>query len=113
LIVYVATLAEYLGGVILGSYLGGFVGAACMTAAAIWLARLPAPPPFQVPFLPAFWLLVPGVLAVAGLVEAVGNDDAVGLLDLGRVAFTIFAIALGVLVGAALSRALHVRDVSA
>jgi uncharacterized membrane protein YjjP (DUF1212 family) len=111
-IVYVASFGEYLGGLALGGYLGGFVGAACMTAAAFWLDRLPAPPPFQVLFLPAFWLLVPGVLAVVGLAEVVGNEDAVALLDLGRVAFTVLSIALGVLVGVALSRALHVQDVS-
>lgn len=112
LIVYVASLAEYLGSVVLGGYLGGFVGAACMTAVAFWFDRLPAAPPFQVLFLPAFWLLVPGVLAVVGLADLVGNEDAVALLDLGRVAFTILSIALGVLVGVAVSRALHVRGVS-
>ncbi len=41
LIVYVATFGEYLGSEFLGGYLGGFVGAACMTAVAFWLDRLP------------------------------------------------------------------------
>ena len=56
-------------------------------------------------FLPAFWLLVPGVLAVVGLADLVGNEATVALLDLGRVMFTILSVALGVLVGVALSRA--------
>jgi uncharacterized membrane protein YjjP (DUF1212 family) len=54
-------------------------------------------PPFQVLFLPAFWLLVPGVLAVVGLADLVGNEATVALLDLGRVMFTILSVALGVL----------------
>jgi uncharacterized membrane protein YjjB (DUF3815 family) len=69
-------------------------------------------PPFQVVFLPAFWLLVPGVLAVVGVADLVGNEATVALLDLGRVTFTILSIALGVLVGVALTHALRVGDVS-
>jgi uncharacterized membrane protein YjjP (DUF1212 family) len=110
LIVYVATLAEYVGNVLLGGSFGGFVGAVTMTLVAFWLDRLPAAPPFQVLFLPAFWLLVPGVLAVVGLADLLGNPASVALVDLGRVAVTIVAIALGVLVGVALSRALHWSD---
>jgi uncharacterized membrane protein YjjB (DUF3815 family) len=56
-------------------------------------------------FLPAFWLLVPGVLAVVGLTDLVGNEAAVALLDLSRVLLSILSIALGVLVGVALARA--------
>ena len=89
---------------------GGFLGAACMTVAAFWLDRLPAAPPFQVVFLPAFWLLVPGVLAVVGVADLVGNEATVALLDLGRVTFTILSIALGVLVGVAAARALRFSD---
>jgi uncharacterized membrane protein YjjB (DUF3815 family) len=82
-----------------------------MTIFAFWLDGIPSAPPFQVLFLPAFWLLVPGVLAVVGLTDLVGNEDSVALLDLGRVAFTILAIALGVLVGVALSRTLRLSGV--
>jgi uncharacterized membrane protein YjjP (DUF1212 family) len=110
LIVYVASVGEFVGTTMLGSYLGGFVGAVCMTIAAFWMDRLPAAPPFQVLFLPAFWLLVPGVLAVVGLADLVGNEDSVALLDLGRVTFTILSIALGVLVGVSVARATHLAD---
>jgi uncharacterized membrane protein YjjB (DUF3815 family) len=55
-------------------------------------------------FLPAFWLLVPGALAVIGLAELVGNELEVALLDLSATAFTIAAIALGVLIGILLAR---------
>ena len=101
---YVAWVGEQVGNLLLGGYLGGFAGAATMTVAAFWLDRLPSAPPFQVLFLPAFWLLVPGVLAVVGLAELVGNEEAVALFDLGRVTFTILSVALGVLVGVALTR---------
>src|SRR5262249_4089839 len=104
-IVYVAWVGEQVGNHLLGGYLGGFLGATVMTIVAFWLDRVPAAPPFLVLFLPAFWLLVPGVLAVVGLTELVGNDLRVGLIDLGTAAFTIVAIALGVLVGAAASQA--------
>ena len=105
LTVYVASAGEHVGNTLLGGYLGGFTGAASMTIVAFWLDRIPDAPPFQVLFLPAFWLLVPGVLAVVGLADLVGNEATVALLDLGRVTFTILSVALGVLVGVALSRA--------
>jgi uncharacterized membrane protein YjjP (DUF1212 family) len=110
LIVYVASLGEFLGNMLLSGSFGGFVGALTMTVAAFWLDRLPAAPPFQVLFLPAFWLLVPGVLAVVGLADLVGNPASVALVDLGQVAVTIVSIALGVLVGVALTRALPWSD---
>jgi uncharacterized membrane protein YjjB (DUF3815 family) len=110
LIVYVASLGEFLGNSLLSGSFGGFVGALTMTVVAFWLDRLPAAPPFQVLFLPAFWLLVPGVLAVVGLADLVGNPASVALVDLGQVAVTIVSIALGVLVGVALTRALRWSD---
>jgi uncharacterized membrane protein YjjP (DUF1212 family) len=105
LIVYVAWVGERVGINLLGGYLGGFVGATSMTIVALWLDRLAAAPCFLVLFLPAFWLLVPGVLAVVGLTELVGNDLSVALLDLGTAGFTVVSIALGVLVGVAVARA--------
>ena len=95
LTVYVASVGEHVGNTLLGGYLGGFTGAASMTIVAFWLERIPSAPPFQVLFLPAFWLLVPGVLAVVGLADLVGNEATVALLDLGRVTFTILSVALG------------------
>ena len=102
-----AWVGEQAGTHLLGGYLGGFVGATAMTLVAFWLDRVPAAPSFLVLFLPAFWLLVPGVLAVVGLTELVGSDLSVALVDLGTAGFTIVSIALGVLVGAAASRALR------
>jgi uncharacterized membrane protein YjjP (DUF1212 family) len=106
LIVYVAFLGEQLGARLLGGYLGGFVGAVLMTLVAYTADRLFSAPASRVLFLPAFWLLVPGALAVVGLAELVGADLEVALADLSTAAFSIVAIALGVLVGVALARAL-------
>jgi uncharacterized membrane protein YjjP (DUF1212 family) len=113
LIVYVAALGEHVGNLLLGGsgYLGGFLGAASMTVVGFWVDRLPGAPAFQVLFLPAFWFLVPGVLAVVGLADLVGNESTVALLDLGRVVFIIVSCALGVLTGVALSRGLRSTEV--
>jgi uncharacterized membrane protein YjjB (DUF3815 family) len=106
LIVYVASVGEQLGARVLGGYLGGFVGAVVMTLVAYTADGVVAAPASRVLFLPAFWLLVPGALAVIGLAELVGSDLNVALVDLTTAAFSIVAIALGVLVGVALARAL-------
>jgi len=66
----------------------------------------PSAPASRVLFLPAFWLLVPGALALVGLTELVGNDLTVALVDLSTTAFSIVSIALGVLVGVPLARAI-------
>ena len=106
-IVYVAWVAEQMGNTLLGGYLGGFAGAVAMTVVADWIDRVPGAPPFLVLFLPAFWMLVPGVLAVVSLTDLVGNEATTALLDLGQVGFTIVSIALGVLVGVACTRAIR------
>jgi uncharacterized membrane protein YjjP (DUF1212 family) len=106
LIVYVASVGEQLGARVLGGYLGGFVGAVVMTLVAYTADGVVAAPASRVLFLPAFWLLVPGALAVIGLAELVGSDLNVALVDLTTAAFSIVAIALGVLVGVAFARAL-------
>jgi uncharacterized membrane protein YjjP (DUF1212 family) len=106
LIVYVAWVGEQLGARAFGAYLGGFVGAALMTVVAYTADEVGAAPASRVLFLPAFWLLVPGALAVVGFAELVGSDLYVALIDLSTAAFSIVAIALGVLVGVALARAL-------
>ena len=106
LIVYVASVGEQLGAHVLGAYMGGFLGAVVMTLVAYTADSVVAAPASRVLFLPAFWLLVPGVLAVVGLAELVGSDLSVALVDLSTAAFSMVAIALGVLVGVALARAL-------
>jgi uncharacterized membrane protein YjjB (DUF3815 family) len=98
-------VAVLLGSRLLGGYLGGFLGAVLMTLVAYAADCLSSAPASRVLFLPAFWLLVPGVLAVVGLAELVGSDLNVALADLSATAFSVVSIALGVLVGVPLGRA--------
>jgi uncharacterized membrane protein YjjP (DUF1212 family) len=107
LILYVAALGEQIGNDVFGGYFGGFVGALIMSTTAFALDRVPAAPPFLVLFLPAFWLLVPGALAVVGVTNLVGNEATSALLDIGKATFTFVSIALGVLVGVAVARLLR------
>ncbi|MBV9328258.1 MAG: threonine/serine exporter family protein [Chloroflexi bacterium] len=103
-VVYVAWAGESVGSATLGGYVGGFFGALVMTVVAYTVDRFPSAPPSRVLFLPAFWLLVPGSLAVVSVAELVGSDLEVSVAKLTATAFTIVAIALGVLVGVAVSR---------
>jgi hypothetical protein len=50
-------------------------------------------------FLSGFWLLVPGALGLVGLTEFAGDASTAGAQDLGATVISIFAVAIGVLVG--------------
>ena len=64
-------------------------------------------PPFLITFLPAFWLLVPGVLSLVGAARiAVGN---VTTQDFAVALFTILSVALGAITGLGIDRSLSGR----
>ena len=109
LVLYVAYAAQVLGGVILGGVLSAFVGAVAMTPVADLVARQRTGPPAIVSFTPAFWLLVPGALGLVG-VAALLNGDSTGTSTLVTTVETMVAIALGVLVGRAVSLILFARE---
>jgi uncharacterized membrane protein YjjB (DUF3815 family) len=77
-----------------------------VTPAAYVVARRPSGPPALVSFLPAFWLLVPGVLGLIGLTEYLGKHTAVGIQDFLGAVGSMVTIALGVLCGYPLYRSL-------
>jgi uncharacterized membrane protein YjjP (DUF1212 family) len=104
LVLYVAWIGQYLGNLLVGGYLSGFVGALVMTPAAYLVARLPSGPPALVSFLPAFWLLVPGALGLIGITEYLGEDTTTGLQDFLGMFGSMIAVALGVLCGYPLYR---------
>ncbi|HOW01309.1 MAG TPA: hypothetical protein PLY19_07565, partial [Rhodoglobus sp.] len=83
-----------------GGTSGAFFGALVMTPLVLWISSRDYGAPSQITFLPAFWLLVPGVSGLIGLTEAA---DA-GLSGLGVALTTVLSIALGVLIGTALYR---------
>jgi len=89
----------------LGAYLGesnfsAFTGGLVVVPIATLVQRLKGPPA-QVAILPAFWLLVPGALGLAGVTGLVslgpGNQGLVNAF------LTVVAVALGVLVGSSLT----------
>jgi uncharacterized membrane protein YjjP (DUF1212 family) len=109
LVLYVAYGGQVLGGLFFGGVLSAFVGAAVMTPVADLVARQRTGPPAIVSFTPAFWLLVPGALGLVG-VAALLNGDSTGTTTLITTVETMVAIALGVLVGRAVSIIVSARQ---
>ncbi|GAA2008294.1 threonine/serine exporter family protein [Nakamurella flavida] len=102
---WVALVAAYgaqaLGSVLLTAQLSGFVGGLVLVPLTQALSRIPYSPPAAVMMLPAFWLLVPGALGFRGVSE-LANGLGAGYVV--ATAISVFAIALGVLVGTSLTR---------
>ena len=109
LVLYVAYGGQVLGGLFFGGVLSAFVGAVVMTPVADLVARQRTGPPAIVSFTPAFWLLVPGALGLVG-VAALLNGDSTGTTTLITTVETMVAIALGVLVGRAISIIVSARE---
>ncbi len=109
LVLYVAYGGQVLGGLFFGGVLSAFVGAAVMTPVADLVARQRTGPPAIVSFTPAFWLLVPGALGLVG-VAALLHGDSTGTTTLITTVETMVAIALGVLVGRAISIIVSARE---
>ena len=103
LVLYVAFAGQVLGGLLIGSYLSGFVGAAVMTPVAVFAAGQRSGPPTMVTFLPAFWLLVPGAVALVGVTQVMGDTRDAGVTSILTAGVTFVAIALGVVFGSALA----------
>lgn len=80
----------------------GFFAALVIAPLVLYIARRDDGAPAQITFLPAFWLLVPGASGLIGLTEAAGTDA--DIQDLAIALTTVLTIALGVLIGTALSR---------
>jgi uncharacterized membrane protein YjjB (DUF3815 family) len=106
LVLYVAWIGQTAGNLVLGGYLGSFIGAVALTSVAYAARRRFNGPPIPVLFLPSFWLLVPGAIGVAGLPQLVSSDAAGALRDSQNMVFTIVSIAIGVVVGAGLGELL-------
>jgi len=105
-VLYVAYGAQVLGDVLFDGVLSALVGAAAMTPVAVVIARQRTGPPALVSFLPAFWLLVPGALGLIG-VASVLDGDLGGASTIITTVATMMAIALGVLLGLAMTGSLH------
>jgi uncharacterized membrane protein YjjP (DUF1212 family)/uncharacterized membrane protein YjjB (DUF3815 family) len=106
LVLYAGWIGQYLGNLVLGGYMSGFVGAFTLTLVAYLVERVPGGPPALVSFLPGFWLLVPGALTLIGLTEYLGKSTTMGAEDLIGATGSMVAVALGVLCGHPFHRAL-------
>jgi uncharacterized membrane protein YjjB (DUF3815 family) len=104
-----AWIGQVLGDQLVGGAVSGFFGALVMAPVALAVAELPAGPPSQVTFLPAFWLLVPGALGLVGVAQIVGDPASAGIEDLVKPLGSIVSIALGVLCGVSVYRGLRRR----
>jgi len=102
-VLYVAYAGQVVGGVFVGSALSAFFGAVAMTPVAVLLARQGLGPPTLVSFFPGFWILVPGALGLEGVTRIIGNDRFVATGALTTTATSMVGIALGVLLGLAIS----------
>lgn len=103
LILLAAYGAQVAGAAAWGAVVSGFTGALVVPPLARWVESRREGPPGLVTFLPAFWLLVPGALGVAGVAEIVGATGTASLTDFVDTIVTVLAVALGVLVGTTLT----------
>ncbi len=103
IVLYVAYAGQVIGGVFVGSALSAFFGALAMTPVAVLLARQGFGPPTLVTFFPGFWILVPGALGLEGVTRILGDDSFAPTGALTTTVTSMIGIALGVLLGLALS----------
>jgi uncharacterized membrane protein YjjB (DUF3815 family) len=92
-----------LGAALLDPSLSGFVGGLVIVPLTYWLARFRKSPPAAVMLLPGFWLLLPGALGFRG-VSSLATGTISGATELVVTGISIFAVALGVLVGTSVTR---------
>ncbi len=98
-VLYAAWIGQLAGNALFGGYVGGLVGAVVMTIVASLVSRLPSAMPAYASFLPGFWLLVPGAIGLIGLTEIAGGKNSTGSQEFAALVGSIFAVALGVLIG--------------
>ncbi|KQV01935.1 hypothetical protein ASC55_06365 [Microbacterium sp. Root322] len=99
----VAYSAQLLGDALVGAEMSGLVGALIVIPAVMLAGRLAASPSTAVMLTCAYWLLVPGAMGFIGLSEAASGTS--GATDtILRTFGSLTAIAIGMLLGAGLSR---------
>src|SRR5262249_3620228 len=105
-----AWIGQLGGKLLVDAALSGFVGAAVMVPVAHAVARVPTAPPAHVMFLPAFWLLVPGTVGLIGITELLGSQTEHGQANLAAALSSIPSVALGILVGTMVVRAVRLLE---
>lgn len=106
LVLVVAYSGQAIGGRLFNPEISGFFGALAMTPLVLAIGRSSRiSVPSMVLFLPGFWLLVPGATGLLDITQLVGTNATVGVNSFIGTLVTIMAIALGVLLGSAISSA--------
>jgi uncharacterized membrane protein YjjB (DUF3815 family) len=103
LMLYGAWGAQQLGGMVAGDssgLFGAFTGGLVVVPIATLVQRLHGPPA-QVASLPAFWLLVPGALGLAGVSNLVEGQSTTNTLV--NAFLSVVSVALGILVGSSIA----------
>lgn len=103
---------QVISGELLGTLGSCFVAGAVIVPVAYVVQERAGGPPAQVTFLPAFWMLVPGALGLAGVTEILSEGQAAGIADFLNALLSIVAIAIGVLVGSAVTDGIGRRTTS-
>ncbi|WP_051274979.1 threonine/serine exporter ThrE family protein [Cellulomonas sp. URHD0024] len=103
LALFAAFAAQGIGLVLLSPQLSGFVGGLVLVPVSQTIQRARSGPPAIVTMLPAFWLLLPGALGFRGVSE-LATGAPTGVADVIDTSLALFSIALGVIVGTALTR---------
>lgn len=106
LITYLGYSAQYLGDLLLGSYVSGFCGGVVLTFAALAMTRLRGSPPAITMILPGFWLLVPGSMGLIGITELFGAD---GDSALPATLISMVSVSLGMQAGLVLWQLIRQR----
>lgn len=99
----VAYSAQLLGHLLVGAEMSGLIGALIVIPAVMLAGRLSASPSTPVMLTCAYWLLVPGAMGFIGLSEAASGTSGASDTIL-RTFGSLTAIAIGMLLGAGLSR---------
>ena len=105
---FTAWAGQLVGKDLIDATLSGFIGAAVMVLVAHLVVHAPTAPPAHLMFLPSFWLLVPGTIGLIGITELVGDNREAGWQNLGTALVAIPAVALGILVGTMVVRAVRI-----
>jgi uncharacterized membrane protein YjjP (DUF1212 family) len=100
---YGSYAAQTVGAVLLQPALSGLLGGLLIVPLTHLLGKFPHSPPEAVLLLPAFWLLLPGALGFRS-VSSLAMGVPGGAQDLVVTGISVFAVAVGVLVGMSITK---------
>lgn len=100
----VVTAIGQAGGIVFGDTAGTFLAAIGMTVIAGYVARKPKRAPAYVWMITPFFTLTPGSHGLRAFESIIGDQPITGVEDLGTLFGTLLTIALGMIVGVALTK---------